>query len=219
LEETTAVAFNPALVVRSKPADEWLVFSFRHGSRVAARAWSAVDGAIQLTTVDGLKLTSKIADVAGIQSFGRHVTYLSDLEAKSYRHRPFLDLGWQFQNDRNTLGGRLHCGGRVFEKGLGMHSIAGLTYDLDRSYQKFEADLGIDDATEAKGSVVFRVYVDDGSGEWTPKFQSTVVRGGDPPVPISVDLAGVRRITLIVDLADHGDEMDHAVWLDARLIP
>ena len=46
---------------------------------------------------------------------------------------------------------------------------------------------------------------------------SEVVRGGQPPVPISVDLDGVKRISLLVDFADRGDELDHADWLDARL--
>jgi NPCBM/NEW2 domain len=36
-------------------------------------------------------------------------------------------------------------------------------------------------------------------------------------VPISVDLAGAKRLELIVEYADHADVLDCADWLDARL--
>ena len=45
-----------------------------------------------------------------------------------------------------------------------------------------------------------------------------MVRGGIEPITINVDLRGVQRVALIVDFADRGDELDHADWLDVRLI-
>jgi hypothetical protein len=36
---------------------------------------------------------------------------------------------------------------------------------------------------------------------------------------VSVDVAGARGITLVVDYAERGDEMDRADWLDAALVP
>jgi hypothetical protein len=44
------------------------------------------------------------------------------------------------------------------------------------------------------------------------------VRGDAKPQAVSVDLRGAKGITLTVDFADRGDELDHAVWLDARLV-
>ena len=38
------------------------------------------------------------------------------------------------------------------------------------------------------------------------------------PVPLSADLNGAKRISLLVDFADRGDERDHADWLNARLV-
>jgi hypothetical protein len=35
---------------------------------------------------------------------------------------------------------------------------------------------------------------------------------------LSVNVAGAQGITLVVDYAERGDEMDRADWLDARLI-
>jgi hypothetical protein len=53
--------------------------------------------------------------------------------------------------------------------------------------------------------------------EWTPAYESPILRGGDPPLPISVDLKGAKRMALIVDFADRGDECDWANWLQSRL--
>ena len=51
--------------------------------------------------------------------------------------------------------------------------------------------------------------------KWKSKFTSKVVRGDDAPVDISIDLAGARQVSLMVDFADRGDVLDHANWLDA----
>ena len=57
-----------------------------------------------------------------------------------------------------------------------------------------------------------------GGGNSREAWLTDVVRGGQPPVPLSVDLKGAKRISLLVDFADRGDELDHADWLDARLV-
>jgi len=61
--------------------------------------------------------------------------------------------------------------------------------------------------------VRFRVFVDG-----REKAASATIRGGDKPVPLRVDLAGAKRLDLVVDFADRGDQLDHADWLNARLI-
>jgi hypothetical protein len=129
-----------------------------------------------------------------------------------------LRLSWPYELDRAVQGDLLRAGGKLLLKGIGMHSAARLTYDLDREYRRFDAELAIDDAAGGKGSVVFRVFVDDGDGRWRSTFTSGVIRGGAPPVPMSVELKGAKRLSLLVEFADRGDERDEADWLDARLI-
>ncbi|NLE37378.1 MAG: hypothetical protein GX621_05070, partial [Pirellulaceae bacterium] len=143
---------------------------------------------------------------------GRAV-YLSDLRPDEYRHAAFLDLPWDYRNDRNAGGGRLRSGGRAYLKGLGLHSAARITYLLDEPYQRFQAELGIDDATGGGGSAIFRVFVDG-----QQQFNSDILRGRMTPVPVSLDLVGATRLDLIVEYADRGDQLDYADWLDARLI-
>jgi alpha-galactosidase len=84
-------------------------------------------------------------------------------------------------------------------------------------YRHFVAEIALDDTAGQRGSVIFRVFVAR-EGQWREALTSGVLRGGDPPQPISVDIAGAQAITLIVDYADQGDELDHANWLDARLV-
>jgi hypothetical protein len=148
---------------------------------------------------------------------GGGFAYLSDLEPADYRHVPYLDIAWPYERDRSVSGGPLEVGGKRYLKGLGMHSAARLTYKLEGQYKTFAAEAAIDDSAGPRGSVVFGVYVLR-DAKWQPAFTSEIVRGGDPPQSVSVDLVGADAITLLVDFADRGDELDHADWLDARLI-
>ena len=77
--------------------------------------------------------------------------------------------------------------------------------------------VAVDDSAKGRGSVVFGVYVLR-DGKWGEAFKSGIVRGGEEPQAVSVDLRGAKGLTLTVDFADRGDELDHAVWLDARLV-
>jgi NPCBM/NEW2 domain-containing protein len=166
-----------------------------------------------------IALKGATSAIVALQPLGGEAIYLSDLEPASYKHIPFLQLTWPYRSDRSAQGDMLRAGGKLFLKGLGMHSASRLTYDLDRPASRLEAALAIDDRAGQRGSVVFRVFVDTGDGHWEPRFTSPPIRGGDPAVPITVDVAKAKRISLLVEFADRGDELDEADWLDARLIP
>ena len=172
----------------------------------------------RLTLQGGTSLTADSDAIVALQPLGGNAVYLSDLKPASYKHIPFLQLAWPYETDRNVAADMLRAGGKLRLKGLGMHSASRLTYNLDRQYRRLDGELAIDDATAGYGSVVFRVFVDDGSGCWQPKFTSGIVRGGAAAVPMSVDLTAAKRISLLVEFADRGDERDDADWLDVRLV-
>ncbi len=115
------------------------------------------------------------------------------------------------------LGEPLTVAGQRYLKGIGMHSASRITYRLDGKFRRFDALAAIDDSADKKGSVTFGVYVSR-DGQWKSAYTSDIVRGGDPPKPVSVDVDGAQALTLTVDFADRGDELDHADWLDARLV-
>jgi hypothetical protein len=129
-----------------------------------------------------------------------------------------LETAWPLARDRSTAGGQLRWAEHVYLKGLGMHSASTVACSLDGSYRRFQAELAVDACSGLQGSVVFRVFLYDESGKRTRAFESPIVRGGDAPLAMSVDLSAARAMALIVDFAERGDVLDHANWLQARLI-
>jgi hypothetical protein len=99
-----------------------------------------------------------------------------------------------------------------------MHSRSRLVYDLKERFAWLQAELAVDHRAGHSGSIVFRVFTQDESGNWTSAYESEVVRGGQPAVPMRVNVQGAIRLALIVDFADRADQWDHANWLNARLL-
>ncbi|MCE9545809.1 MAG: NPCBM/NEW2 domain-containing protein [Planctomycetia bacterium] len=214
-----AVIFNPTLLHTAAATAPHLMVGLADGTRLDC-AQAATDGTkLKLSTRFDGELKTSLSNIVWLQPLGGGVQYLSDLEPAGYRQSPYLDLKWPYLRDRNVLGGQLRAGGQAYLKGLGVHSPAALSYTLKKPYRTLAADVALDDLTAGQGSVVYRVYVDTGDGKWQKRFDSDIIRGGQPPRPITVDLTGAKRISLLVDYADRGDVLDHADWLDARLVP
>ncbi len=214
-----AVIFNPILVNKPRPGGLRVLVGLKNGSRLTAISAHSDEGQIAIKLPGGIALDVPIESIVALQPLGGRVVYLSDLEPAGYRHIPFLELAWPYHRDRSVNGTLLRAGGALFLKGLGMHSPSRITYELDQPYERFDADVAVDGQTGQRGSVVFRVFVDDGTGAWQERARSEIVRGGQPPTPLTVDVSGAKRISLLVDFADWGDEQDHADWLNARLVP
>jgi hypothetical protein len=209
-----ALFFSPLLLDRATAKHLHLLAGFADGSRLVADRLVVDKGQVQVTTSAGFSCSSDSVRPVYLQvRQGPRVRYLSDLPAAGYGRVAFLDLPWPYAADRNLLGGRLRADGRLYLEGLAMHSASRLTYLLEARYRRFEALLAIDDLAGGRGSVRYRVFVDA-----EEKFASPVVRGGRPPLPLSVDVTGAPRLDLVVDFADRADEQDHADWLDARLV-
>ncbi|MCE5267358.1 MAG: NPCBM/NEW2 domain-containing protein [Planctomycetaceae bacterium] len=276
-DRITAISFNPSLRISNTkprslaaPGDETAAATADRG---LMRAWAGLgDGSRLLATrliIDDDRMTITAAgqsfvasrrDLVFLQPLGGRVVYLSDLKPIEYQQTPFVALAWPYRTDRNVTGSHLRAGGRLYLKGLGVHSAARLVYKVSPrplgksapvtaaeiqssagplvgqgpgvraapasprplgegqgvralgAARRFDALVAIDDSTAGGGSVRFRVLVDG-----REKFTSPIVRGGDPPVPVSVDITGAKRLELVVDYADSADVLDHADWLDARI--
>jgi hypothetical protein len=206
---TVVVGLNDGSLIRAQ--------TMRHGER---NLEFQLAGAISISTEASVTPSDDPwSAVIMLQPLRPHVTYVSDLEVLGYKHIPFLDTNWTYQLDRSVSGGRLRHAGHVWMKGLGMHSSSRLAVETRGQYQQLHAELAIDQLAAQQGSVIFRVYVQNAVGNWSLAYESGVVRGGDPLVPMRVDVRSAVCLALIVDFADRADQWDHANWLNARLIP
>jgi hypothetical protein len=233
LEDVRALglaAAAPASPARPPAADRenWLLLGLRDGSRLFASSILLADGQVHLALREGPVLIADATDfwprITAIQPAARRFTYLSDLPHAGYRHIPFLATAWSYGIDRNVLGGNLRSAGAIYPKGIGMHTTSRLAYPLNQAYRTFRAEIALDEAAGWRGSVLFRILVDrlppgGTSNQWQMAYVSPIVRGGEPPLPIEVDVAGADRMALVVEFAERGDQGDHANWLNARLIP
>ena len=116
------------------------------------------------------------------------------------------------QAGRSVDGRPLTLKGVVYPHGVGTHSNSYWLIDLKRSVVKFAALVGIDDESNGKGSAVFEVLVDGKS-----RAKTGVLRYGDQPQVLTVDLKGAKRMVLIVRDADDGIDWDHGDWAGAVL--
>ncbi|RYG72916.1 hypothetical protein EON77_12290, partial [bacterium] len=86
----------------------------------------------------------------------------------------------------------LRVGGQTFAFGIGGHAGSRLDVNLGGKASRFTARIGVDDETGGKGTVVFRVYADG-----TLRYDSGVIRGGEAPRAVAVDLKGVKTLRLV----------------------
>ena len=98
-------------------------------------------------------------------------------------------------------------GGVAYPHGIGTLSINELIVDLKGQATRFVSMVGIDDAARGQGSVTVEVWVDNRNA-----FTSGILRVGDPPVLVDVDITGAGFLELVID--DGGDVStgDYADW-------
>jgi hypothetical protein len=222
LENVAALVFNPALVTAPRVSGMHAQLGLDDGSLLVVQQVHERDGLVTLTLPGGVRLSTDAEtmweETVYLRPATPRVVYLTDVRPLGYKHIPFLSTEWPYEVDRSVLGGKLRSGRHVYSKGLGMHSASRLAYEFSEEFRRLEAELAIDALAGERGSAICRVYVDRGDGAWQPSYTSPVIRGGENPLPLSLDLRGVKRLALIVEFADRGDECDYLDVLNARLI-
>jgi hypothetical protein len=221
-EKLIAVAWPSAASPSAAASARAGVLGLRDGSRLFVQRIGVQGDRVQLQLVDGVTLSLAAealwAQVGYVRPPNDAVVFASDLEPLGYRHVPFLNVPWTYGTDRNALGSRLRCGESWYEKGLGVHSTSRLAYQVPPSAERFQAEIALDTSAGDRGSVIFRVYLQPDAGEWQQAFESPIVRGNEQPRNVDIDVRRARRLALIVEFADRGDEMDRGNWLMARFV-
>jgi hypothetical protein len=100
--------------------------------------------------------------------------------------------------------------GKRYAKGLGVHPLSDVRFNLAGSCTTYAAQIGIDDEVNGRGSVVFQVWADG-----VRVFDSGLIMGNSAARPISVDVRGRNELRLVVTDGGDGNNFDHANWADA----
>ncbi|MEU9330938.1 sigma-70 family RNA polymerase sigma factor [Streptomyces canus] len=98
-----------------------------------------------------------------------------------------------------------------YAHGVTVHGRSSVTIDLNRACSSYEAMVGVDDMTLGLGKVYFSVYA-DGVRLW----RSGLVEGGDPAVPVQVNLAGRGTVRLVVEPHSPFDDLMLADWAESK---
>jgi len=113
---------------------------------------------------------------------------------------------------RNVVGEKLKVGAEPFAGGIGVMAKSLIEYPLGGQFARFTTQVGIDAATEGRGSVAFEIYA-DGKRVWT----SGLVSGLDQPKKVDLSVAGVQRLRLVVTDGGDGNKFDAADWCEPVL--
>jgi hypothetical protein len=120
--------------------------------------------------------------------------------------------GWgALQKNQSVTEGPMTIAGVPYRRGLGTHAVSHLVYDTGGAYARFEAFVGVNG--NATGTITFAVQ---GDGEIL--WESGILRAGESPLAVRVDVAGVKTLELIAGDAGDGVTADHANWADAKLL-
>ncbi|MFF2508974.1 sigma-70 family RNA polymerase sigma factor [Streptomyces sp. NPDC058067] len=101
----------------------------------------------------------------------------------------------------------LKIANKNYANGVTVNATSSVTIDLNRTCTAYDAFAGVDDMTLGTGAVRFSVYA-DGVRVW----KSQVMRGGDPAVPVHVNLTGHKSIRLVTEPKTQFDSMAVADW-------
>ncbi|QDN99304.1 sigma-70 family RNA polymerase sigma factor [Streptomyces sp. RLB3-17] len=101
--------------------------------------------------------------------------------------------------------------GQRYTHGVTVHGESSVTIDLNRSCSAYDALVGVDDLTLGLGQVSFSVYA-DGARLW----QSPLVKGGEPAIPVHVNLTGRKTVRLAVEPHTRFDAVALADWAESK---
>lgn len=125
------------------------------------------------------------------------------------------------RKDMNASGRPLTMNGKTYEKGIGSHPDASITYDLGGAYKRFTSIIGIDDQalenTKYPTNIKFAVY-----GDGVQLYESPNITANPyvEPIAIDLDVSGVHEFQLVLTghaAGSNPQTTGYGDWADAKL--
>jgi hypothetical protein len=179
---------------------------------VVVAASGAYDQALCLAAAPGVALGRALLPARLRLEGGRRV-YLSETTPDQVVEEGAFGVVWPWSRDRNLDGSPLRVGGVRYDRGIVVHSKALLAWNLNGAYTRLRAMVGIADIVADQGDCAASL-VADGRELW----HRDSVKGGDKPIPLDLDLSGVRKLELHVDYGARYDIGDHLALADSYLV-
>ena len=140
---------------------------------------------------------------------GRRTIWLDQLGTAA------MQSGWESARIGRGVGGEaMKIGGKAFSHGIGTHAVSSCKLRLFGQAERFTAQVGIDDETEAPYASVEFIVRGDGNALWS----SGVMHATNAAKAVDVSLKDVDLLELEVTDAGDGISSDHADWADAQLV-
>jgi hypothetical protein len=221
-----AIVF-PAINARPK-IQEAMWIGWTDGSCVRTVSLEEQAGKVVLHLLSGEKISAQAIDdsrtppvvwstrVCCLQRESPEFHYLSDLPTLGYKQIPLLDWQQTYSTDQMPNGAAVRVAGKKIIKAIYLPATSRLAYEIPDGMHTFHTQVALADAPSQTSSVVCRVFLETKPGEWKVQAEQTVSPGDDPR-NMEVPLGTTKRLALVVDRISAGS--DHAVWLNARLVP
>jgi len=101
--------------------------------------------------------------------------------------------------------------GKLYATGLYAHAPSQYVFDLGGKWKELRGEAGLHTLQQPFGSVIFIIKADG-----REVFRSATIRGARTAT-YKVNLAGVKKLELLVDPTDDGKGNDWGLWLDPTL--
>ena len=154
------------------------------------------------------------------------MAYLSDLEFELAECTPFIATRlppkrilqlYAPRRDASFEGSGLWLGEgndvQQYEKGLSIHSRSLLVFRLNEPYRKLDGRGRASTAACADAAMCVLVIRGDDR-----ELLRQTISGKEPPVPLDLNIEGVRRLEILVDFGETLDVADHLNLCNARII-
>ena len=214
-----ALATNPNLVSNRKLKGSFARAVLTNGARVTLLSAESDGIRLRGTTAFGAKFDLALENLVALQVFQAQATYLSSLTPAKLESTAYADLAWPMQLDRSARNQPLRLrtarGVETFDNGLGTHPRTRVSFDLAGKHRTLEALVGLDAVTGKQGAARVTVLVDD--QDRTPDALRNLTSAAEA-FSLRIDVAGAKRLTLVVDFAPAGDAHADVNWANARLI-
>lgn len=208
----SAIAFDPNLLDYSVPEEFCGQLRLDDGTVLFLEGMMNHETRLDLKTLFGAECNVNVGAAVDLSFRNGNVTYLSDVEPIATEAVPFLDEVLSPRMDRSVLGTPIQLGGKIYAKGIGVHSQTSLVYAVE-GFDRFDAIVGMDDRAGDEAGARFRVFVDGKQA-----FDSGEMTALHPVKLVEVPLKGAKELRLTVEFASRGNVQDYADWGDAKLL-